>query len=153
MAFTPSAGLNCILANDAAGAQPLAGMNWTIDVDPRPKDVSNFVTGREKVPTLLDATLTFQLVWDLANAPVSGAPATSYPGNYWAGNYVTVYAFVDKAGGKYFKFVGLISKVTPSIASIEDAMLYNVEVSLSQSVPTAGNPFSLTSLGSLTYPT
>lgn len=155
MAFTPSAGLNCVVAMDqtASLANTLAGMNWTIDIDPRPKDVSNFVTGREKVPTLLDATLTFQLVWDLANPPVTGAPNTNYPGNLWAGNYVTVYAFVDKSGGKYFKFAGLISKVTPSIASIEDAMLYNVEVSLSQTVPSTGNPFSLTSQGSIAYPT
>lgn len=133
MAFTPSAGLNCVVSSSNTGTPALAGMNWTIDVDPRPKDVSNFATGRERVPTLLDATLTFQLVWDTASPPVSGG---SNPTGFWAGSYITVYAFVDKSGGKYFTFTGLISKVTPSIASIEDAMLYNVEVSLSQSPPT-----------------
>lgn len=130
MAFTPSAGLNCVIESPLGTA--LAGMNWTLDVDPRPKDVSNFVTGRERVPTLLDATLTFQLVWDTASPPVSGG---STPTGMWAGAYVTVYCFVDKVGGKKFTFTGLISKITPSIASIEDAMLYNVEVSMSQSPP------------------
>lgn len=149
MAFTPSAGLNCVLSLSATGSPALAGMNWTIDIDPRPKDVSNFVTGREKIPTLLDATLTFQLVWDTTSQAVSGGTT---PTGLYPGSYVVVYAFVDKAGSKYFTFNGLISKVTPSIASIEDALLYNVEVSLSQTVPTAGNPFSATSLNSLVYP-
>lgn len=130
MAFTPSAGLNCVIQSPAG--TNLAGMNWTIDVDPRAKDVSNFVTGRERVPTLLDATLTFQLVWDTATPPVSGG---STPTGFWAGQYITVYAFVDKVNNKSFTFTGLITKVTPSIASIEDAMLYNVEVSLSQQPP------------------
>lgn len=130
MAFTPSAGLNCVIQSPSG--TNLAGMNWTIDVDPKPKDVSNFVTGRERVPTLLDATLTFQLVWDTASPPVSGG---LNPTGMWAGQYITVYAFVDKASNKSFTFTGLISKITPSIASIEDAMLFNVEVSLSQSPP------------------
>lgn len=147
MAFTPSAGLNCVVSSSNTGTPAYPGMNWTIDADPRPKDVSNFATGREKVPTLLDATLTFQLVWDTTagSAPISGGVN---PTGFWAGNYVTVYAFVDKAGGKYFTFTGLISKVTPSIASIEDAMLLNIEVSLSQQPPT--NTF--TQQGQFVYP-
>lgn len=144
MAFTPSAGLNCVIQSPSGTT--LAGMNWTIDVDPRPKDVSNFVTGRERVPTLLDATLTFQLVWDTASPPVSGGGT---PTGLWAGQYITVYAFVDKVNNKSFTFTGLISKVTPSIASIEDAMLYNVEVSLSQSPPS--NTF--TQQAQFVYPT
>ena len=135
MAFTPSSGLNCVCALNTSGSPALAGMNWTIDVDPKPKDVSNFATGRLRVATLLDATLTFQLVWDTAIPPVSGgaSPPLSGNGSLWAGNYVTVYCFVDKAGGKYFTVSGIISKATPAISSIEDAMLYNIEVSLSAS--------------------
>lgn len=148
MAFTPSAGLNCIVAFDSAGATPLAGMNWTIDIDPRAKDVSNFVTGRARIPTLADATLTFQLVWDLASPPASSTLPATGAGSLWAGNYVTVYAFVDKAHTKSFTFFGLITKATPSIASIEDAMLYNIEVSLSQ----PGTGVTFVQPAQLTYP-
>jgi hypothetical protein len=133
MAFTPSAGLNCVVALNTSGSPALAGMNWTLDVDPHPKDVSNFATGRMRIGTLLDATLTFQLVWDTtAQAATSTLPLTG-TGSLWAGNYVTVYCFTSVASPtRYFTIQGIISKVTPSIASIEDAMLYNVEVSLSQ---------------------
>lgn len=148
MAFTPSAGLNCVIQSPSGTT--LAGMNWTIDVDPKAKDVSNFVTGRARVPTLLDATLTFQMVWDLGTPPVTGG---TNPTGIWAGLYIQVIAFVDKLGNKSFTFNGLVTKVTPSIASIEDAMLYNVEVSLSQTVSAAGNPFNATSQGLLTPPT
>lgn len=148
MAFTPSAGLNCIVAFDSSGATPLSGMNWTLDIDPRAKDVSNFVTGRARIPTLADATLTFQVVWDLASPPASSSLPTSGAGSLWAGNYVTVYAFVDKAHTKSFTFFGLVTKVTPSIASIEDALLYNVEVSLSQ----PGTGVTFVQPAQLTYP-
>lgn len=134
MAFTPSAGLNCVVALNTVGSPALAGMNWTLDVDPRVKDVSNFTTGRMRIGTLLDATLTFQLVWDTtAQAATSSLPTTG-TGSMWAGNYITVYCFTSVSPTpKYFTVTGIISKVTPSLASIEDAMLYNVEVSLSQS--------------------
>lgn len=110
-------------------------MNWSLDVDPRPKDVSNFATGRLRIATLLDATLTFQLVWDTASQPVSQTPqssSTATLSGFYAGAYVTIYCFTSVASPtKYFIVQGMISKVTPAIASIEDAMLYNVEVSLS----------------------
>lgn len=142
--FTPSAGLNCVVQSPLGTT--LAGMGWNLDVDPKPKDVSNFVTGREKVPTLLDGTLTFQLVWDTASPPITGG---ANPSGFWAGAYITIYAFVDKQNSKYFTFSGLISKITPAIASIEDAMLLNVEVSLSQAPPNV----TFTQQAQFVYPT
>lgn len=128
MAFTPSSGLNCVIQSPLGTT--LAGTNWSLDVDPHPKDVSNFNTGRLRIATLLDATLTFQLVWDTTAPAVHGGAS---PTGMFAGNYITVYCFVDKSGNSYFTVTGIISKITPNIASIEDAMLLDVEVSLSAS--------------------
>lgn len=137
MAFTPSAGLNAVVSSSNTGTPALPGMNWSVELDPKPKDVSNFATGRVKIPTLLDATLRFKLLWDTSNKPVTGG---SNPTGYFAGAYITVYCFLDKANGLYDTFSGLISRITQGVDSIEDAVTFDVTVSLS-SIPTS-NTFS-----------
>lgn len=133
MAFTPTSGLNCVASTNITGTPALAGMNWNIDVDPKAKDVSNFLTGRLRIGTLLDATLTFQLVWDVATPPVTQS-GSSTPVGFYAGAYITVYCFTSVSPTpKYFTVTGIVNKVTPSLASIEDALLYNVEVAMSAS--------------------
>lgn len=133
MAYTPSTGLNAVASSSSSGSPPLPGMSWSIELDPKAKDVSNFATGRVKVPTLLDGTLKFKLLWDSSNKPVSGG---SSPVGYFAGAYITVYCFQDKANGLYNTFSGLISRITQGVDSIEDAVTYDVTVSLS-AIPTA----------------
>lgn len=144
--FTPSAGLNCVLASSASGTPAYAGTGWTININAKQKDVSNFVTGRLKVPTLLDGSLDTTIVWDTNTPPITGG---SSPVGLYVGAYVTLYAFTDLQNLKYFTFKGLIADIKPAIAGIEDAMLIPITIELSATPPSV----TFTQLPQFVYPT
>lgn len=66
--FTPTSGSIAVLTVQMAGGtlQTVPAVNWTLEVDGKLFDASNFRDGRFRVPTLLDSTVTATLVWDSA---------------------------------------------------------------------------------------
>ncbi len=68
MSFTPTAGPNAKIITVFNNTNTtLAAINWTLSIDAKAKDVSNFRDGRFRVKTLQDSTLNFTLVHDSAS--------------------------------------------------------------------------------------
>lgn len=123
MPFTPTGGS---VAVAKIGATTIPGTDWKIDIDPHLKDCSNFTTGRLKVATLSDAKVTAKLIWDTTAQPTDTAGL-----NLRDGAAVTMKLFVDAT--RFFQVAGLISKVSPHLGGIEDVLMYDVELDLSNS--------------------
>ena len=67
MAFTPVAGSNAKIVFVTNGSNSnWAAINWSLGIDPKAKDVSNFRDGRFRCKTLTDTTLTFTVIHDAA---------------------------------------------------------------------------------------
>lgn len=87
MPFTPITGSNAkIVINANNSNSNLAAINWSLGIDSKAKDVSNFRDGRFRCKTLQDSTLTFTVIHDAA-APeylssngslIDGQVATAY---------------------------------------------------------------------------
>jgi hypothetical protein len=87
MALTPVTGQQALLKVNVSNTNAtLAAINWTLEIDPKAKDVSNFRDGRFRAKTLQDATLTTTVVHDAAAAEylaangglIDGATGTAY---------------------------------------------------------------------------
>ncbi len=65
MPFTPEAGKTAKIITVFNNTNTtLAAINWTLNIDAKAKDVSNFRDGRFRVKTLQDSTLNFTIVHD-----------------------------------------------------------------------------------------
>lgn len=117
---TPTGGAIAIVK---IGTLTLPGMDWKLEIDPKLKDISNFLDGRKKIKTLQDGKFTSKIIWDQDEVPTDPAGM-----NLVDGASVTVHAFVDAT--RFFVIAGLVAKLTPGSA-MEDALTMDIEVDLS----------------------
>jgi hypothetical protein len=128
VSFTPTAGPVAIIK---IGTATIPGINWTLGIDPKIKDVSNFRDGRITAATLQDADLSFTVVWDQDAEPT----ATSGP-NLRDGAVITAQLYTSSSA--YFSVTAQVSHVEPALSGMEDVLMYSVQAKLN---------------GSVTYPT
>lgn len=128
MPFTPVAGGT---AKVTVGSTDIPAINWSLAIDGKVKDVSNFRDGRSKVGTLTDATLSATVVWDSADLPTASGAA-----NLRASVSVAIKCYVDAV--KYFTATYVISTIGPKNEGPEGVMMMDFTAGLS---------------GTLTYPT
>jgi hypothetical protein len=105
----------------------LAAINWTLEIDPKAKDVSNFRDGRFRVKTLQDATVTCTVVHDTAAAEYLAAS-----GGLIDGQVLTVYCFMANNTNTNTAFIvpAMITKVSPKNDGPEGVVMTEVQASL-----------------------
>ncbi len=137
MPFTPEAGKTAIIKTAFNSTNTtLAAINWTLAIDPKAKDVSNFRDGRFRVKTLQDATLSFTVVHD-STAPeylVSGGALID-------GQIIQGICFPSSNTNTSTAFLvpAMVTSVSVKNDSPEGAVMYDVTASLHN--------------GTVTYPT
>jgi len=129
MAFNSTAGQQAKLVVNFNGTNTvLAAINWTLNIDPKAKDVSNFRDGRFRKKTLQDATVTATVIHD--------ADASEYltaNGGLVDGQVVTMYCFVGNSSSNtnYAYIVpSMITNVTPKNGGAEDVVQLDITTSL-----------------------
>jgi hypothetical protein len=119
--FTPSSGMRAALK---FGTAIVPATNWKLSIDPKIKDISNFLTGRLKMGTLPDCKLTTTIIWNTSEMPTDPAGL-----NIVAGATAVARCFVDET--HFFEVPGIISKLDPHLSSIEDVVMEDIELDLS----------------------
>jgi hypothetical protein len=102
------------------GDTTVPASDWKFDIDPKLKDISNFVSGRTYIGTLAEGSMSFRMIWDVTAMPTDPAGLNLMPGAS-----VTAKCFVDPV--HFFQVTLLIGKVTPHLPGIEDVVHYEVE--------------------------
>lgn len=136
MPFTPIAGINAALKFGTTTPITVPATDWTLNIDPKLKDVSNFLTGRLKIKTLPDAKLTCKIIWDTATMPTDPAGLNITDG-------ATVIARCYVSATQWFEIPGVVARFDPSLGSVEDVVMLSIEIDLSGGVviyPTAPAP-------------
>lgn len=135
MAFTPIAGSTAIIKTIQGNTNTtLAAINWSLPIDGKLKDVSNFRDGRFRVKTLQDSTLTFTVVHD------AGAPEyLAANGQLVDGQVLSVQCYTGTNSNAYFAVPCMVSTVGPKNEGVEGVVMYDVT--------------ALQHNGTITYPT
>jgi hypothetical protein len=122
MAFTPVAGQTAIIRTVVGNTNTsLAAINWTLTIDSKAKDVSNFRDGRFRVKTLQDSTLNFTVVHD------AGAPEyLSANGSLIDGQVMTAYCYTNAAVNTAFTVPCIVMTVGPKNEGVEGVVMYDV---------------------------
>ena len=122
MAFTPTAGPNAVIKTNFNNANTtLAAINWSLPIDAKLKDVSNFRDGRFRVKTLQDSTLSFTVVHD-ASAP----EYLTANGGLVDGQAITAYCFTANNANAAFTVPCMVSTVGPKNEGPEGVVMYDV---------------------------
>jgi hypothetical protein len=109
------------------GTATVPASDWKFDIDPKLKDISNFVSGRTYIGTLAEGSMSFRMIWDTAAMPTDPAGLNLLPG-------ASVIARCYTDATKFFEVPLLIGKVTPHLPGIEDVVHYEVEAKLSGAI-------------------
>lgn len=128
MATTPVIGQNAKIRTIVGNTNTeLAAVNWTLEIDPKAKDFSNFKDGRMRVKTLQDATVTCTVVHDTAAAEYLAAN-----GGLIDGQALTVYCFMGNNTNTNAAFIvpSIITKVSPKNDGPEGLVMVEVQASL-----------------------
>lgn len=121
---TPLAGqLAKIKVNYNGNTSILAATNWSLEIDPKAKDVSNFRDGRFRAPTGQDATVTATIVHD-----TSAAAYLAANGGLVDGQIVTFYCFMSNNTNTNCAYIvpSIITKLNPKAAGFEDVVMLEV---------------------------
>ncbi len=113
-----------------------AAINWTLAIDPKPKDVSNFRDGRFRLKTLQDATLSFTVVHD------SSAPEYLASGGALVdGQVIVAQCFTSSNTNTATAFIVpcMVTSVSAKNEGVEGVVMYDVTAMLHN--------------GAITYPT
>lgn len=122
MPFTPIAGsVAKIITNTNSTNSTLPAINWTLDIDPKAKDVSNFRDGRFRVATLQDSTLTFTVVHD-ASAPEYLASG----GLLVDGRVITAYCYTGANSNQAYTVPAIITSVGVKNEGVEGVVMHDV---------------------------
>lgn len=105
----------------------LAAVNWTLNIDPKAKDVSNFRDGRLRAKTLQDATVTCTVVHD-----TSAAQYLAANGALIDGQVLTVYCYTGNSTNTNYAFTvpAMITSVVPKNGGVEDVAMMDITASL-----------------------
>jgi hypothetical protein len=111
--------LAAIKVNSGSNTATLAAMNWSLEIDPKAKDVSNFRDGRFRAVTGQDATWTATIVHD-----TSAAAWLSANGGLVDGAVVTAYCFMANNTNTNTAFIvpSMITKLNPKAGGFEDVV-------------------------------
>ncbi len=128
MAFTPLVGkLAKIKTNSGGNTVELAAVNWTLEIDPKLKEGTNFRDGRFRAATMQDATVTATVVHDTAAAAYLAAS-----GGLIDGAAITFYCFMANNTNTNTAYIvpAMISKLTPKASGVEDLVQIEVQAQL-----------------------
>jgi hypothetical protein len=130
MPFTPVKGKLCAIAIGNSSSKK-AGINWSLAIDPKNEDLSNFRDGRQRFATLEDCIATFTVVQDEDDSILSSA---TRPGALISASF-----FVTSSGGSAQCFSGTfrVGQFSPKVDGMESHLKVDVTAELH---------------GSLTYP-
>jgi hypothetical protein len=118
MSAIPTKGKFCKIE---IGSTVIPGVNWSLAIDPKLVDWSNFRDGRRKTATLRDATLTFSVPNDEAG---------SVDVTIKDGDQVTIKLYVNNAASKFFEGPFTIGPVTPKVDSQEEILRWDYTAEL-----------------------
>lgn len=114
-----------------------AAINWTLNIDPKAKDISNFRDGRLRAKTLQDATWTATVVHDAGAAEYLTAN-----GGLIDGQIITAYFYVGNSSTNTnyaFTVPSMITATSPKNDGPEGVVMYEIQGGLHN--------------GTVTYPT
>lgn len=103
----------------------LAAINWTLEIDPKAKDYSNFRDGRVRVKTLQDATVTCTVIHDTAAAEYLAAN-----GGLVDGQVLTIYCFMANANTQNTNYAFIVPSVITKVSPKNDGPEGVVEVEI-----------------------
>lgn len=135
--MTPVTGQQAPLKVNVANTNAtLASINWTLEIDAKVKDISNFRDGRQRAKTLQDATLTTTVVHD-----ASAAEYLSANGGLVDGVTGTAYCFQSNSTNTNAAYIVpfIITSVSPKNDGPEGIVMTEIKASLHN--------------GTVTYPT
>jgi hypothetical protein len=112
----------------SASATEYAAMNWTLNLDGKVVDYSNFKDGRVRVATLDDATVSFQVPYNEEDKPEDN------PYNLKVGNAFALRLYVNSSQTVYYNVPVVIETVGVSVAGPEDIAKLDVTAGLHGSV-------------------
>lgn len=124
MAYTPVKGKFAKITDNASPTpHTFPGVNWTLSIDPKLEDSSNFRDGRRATDTLTAAEVSLTLIYDEDMPPDDGAVL-----NLIAGQNVTVKLYVNNAQTRFWTLVGRIGKVDLKNEGVEKLVKYDVKI-------------------------
>lgn len=119
--FAPVKGKFCKLA---FGAEELAGVNWTLNLDSKAEDTSNFKHGRCRDATLDDATGSFTLIEDDDDSVLEAATIR-------IGSFGVLKLYTDNSQTKFYSMPVLITNMGPKVEDQEKHLKCDVQFGLS----------------------
>jgi hypothetical protein len=130
MAFTPTEGEVAVVKLSMTGGTAdtiVPGTGWKLQLDGKPKDVSNFRDGRKRKGTLPDASLTMTLVWD-AGEQATKASVTGIR----LGVTGTAKCFTDAT--KFFSVPVIVAQIEPENEGVEGVVMLPVTLQLNGAI-------------------
>ena len=124
MPFTPEAGKTAIIKTIVGNTTTtLAAINWTLNIDSKAKDVSNFRDGRFRVKTLQDSTLNFTVVHDSSAPEYLSANGTLVDGQALTAQ---CYPSANTNANTAFVVPAIVLTVGPKNEGPEGVVMYDV---------------------------
>lgn len=124
MPFTPEAGKTAIIKTVSGNTTTThPAINWTLKIDSKAKDVSNFRDGRFRTKTLQDSTLEFTVVHDSAAPSYLAANGTLVDGQA-----ITAQCFPSSNTNTNTAFIvpAIVLTVGPKNEGPEGVVMYDV---------------------------
>ena len=122
MPFQPVAGSTAILKLTQGNTNTvLPAINWSLPIDGKLKDVSNFRDGRFRCKTMQDSTLTFTVVHDAATPEYLASG-----GQLVDGQVLVAQCFMGSNTNAYFLVPCMVSTVGPKNEGVEGVVMYDV---------------------------
>jgi hypothetical protein len=122
VAFTPVKGKFCQVTDNAGTPNVYPGVNWTLGIDPKLADTSNFRDGRKTDETLTDADISFTLVYDEDKPPDKSSGM-----NLIAGQAVTLKLFVNNEQTVFYQIPVRLGPISLKNEGVEKIMMYDVK--------------------------
>lgn len=125
MSFTPVKGKFAYVTDNTSPTPNIyPGVNWTLNLDPKLEDCSNFRDGRQRDDTLADSDVTMTLIFDQDKPPdKAGSGALNLRG----GALVTLKLYVDNAQTLFYQIPCKVGQVTPKNEGVEKVLKYDVK--------------------------
>ena len=133
MAFTPVSGRYAYITDNATPTPNVyPGVNWTLNIDPKLDDVSNFRDGRQRSPNLGDADVSLTVIYDQDKPPDKTTGL-----NLIAGQEVTVKLYVNNSQSLFYQIQCRVGAVATKNEGVEKTVKQDIKLHQS---------------GTLTYP-
>jgi hypothetical protein len=106
------------------GATVLTGINWSLNLDPKGEDVSNFRDGRARDGTLDDATGSLTLIEDDENSILADTAIQ-------IGQFGILKLYTDNAQTKFYSLPVMITNAGPKVEDQEKHLKCDIQFGLS----------------------